>query len=134
MNKRWQQLTDEGYQYTGATFSEWKREKANARLAEVKKECKPFGSKATLIREVEVNGVRDSSSKSVWLSIYIQYSEIHKLYLTQQNELRREESRKSYLQYLVNHTDGMTQALTLEDIQYMLNFKLDEMKKTSEVQ
>lgn len=129
MNKRLQQLKAEGYQYTGATFKEWDKELANAQLAEAKKVCKQFGSKATLVRNVETTNFRNSSSKSVFLCIYILYSEAHKEFIAKKNQEQREANHKSTLRYLVDKVDGLrNESLSLEDLQYMLNYKIEQLK------
>lgn len=129
MNKRLQQLKAEGYQYTGSTFSEYKQDEAKARLAEYVAECKPFGSKATLVRHTEVTHFRNSESKTTYLCVYVLYSDAHKAFIAKKNQEQREKNHKSSLQYIVDKGNTMNEPLSLEDLQYMLNYKIEQLKK-----
>lgn len=114
MNSSIQKAKEEGYVFTGAIAKEWEREKLEARLAEYK----VMGNKAKILREVEVSKFRDHTSKSVFLCIYVLYSEKYLEFKKNEKEAHEKNRRELALK-------RMADEMTVEEINFILNYKLN---------
>ncbi len=122
-----QQAKENGYQYfeSGMRKGEGQLLYLKERLQNIRKDIKPFGSKAAIVKQVSEYRFRDRRKRQIFYNIWIQYSEAHKTFMKEQMEKRNREVRQQELRRIAC-------GCTLQELAWMFQDKVDRLEMQHE--